>query len=467
MKKLIIISAILAITVKFAIAQTVVPVVPFDNQLSFPVSVDCDNSFAYILYLNGDLNDSTRIYSIKKFDGTTISDVVTFNVSNSFTLNVIKFYQGEILVGGQFKNLFNIANTDGIIAYNIAGNNWHNFHNGLKGNLSDNLTATVNDIKLYNGKLIIAGGPLNIDNVNMPYHPVVYLDGNEFKNFGNYIYNNGCSISTRVNKLYTDKNYGLLIAGKFNYSESVVLNNIAKIDNNNAWTAIGQELDYDYYSNALAAYDNKVFATSFISKLDRFDGNNWVNYLDYQNQSVNDMIVFKNNLFIAGSFSNISVNSTQSFYANSFVGFDGSNLSSFNLNSSTINKMFELNGNLYIAGTIDIQNTNNNLNSIARVDGIQMATTGIESQNAISSEMRVYPNPAVNFLNVDFGNVQISGNVNFELFNQAGEKVSSEKINSDNSRITVITCGFSTGVYTYRVISDNKVIKTDKVIITK
>jgi hypothetical protein len=467
MKKLIIISAILAIAAKFAIAQTIVPVVPFDNQNSFPVSVDCGHSVAYILYLNGDLNDSTRIYSIKKFDGTSLTEVITFNVSNTFTLNVIKYYQGEILVGGQFKNLFNIANTDGIIAYNIAGNNWHNFHNGLKGNLSDNLTATVNDIKLYNGQIIIAGGPLNIDNANMPYNPVVCLEGNEFRNFGNYIFNNGCSISTRVNKLYIDNNNTLFIAGKFNYSESVVLNNVAKIDNNNDWVAVGQDLDYDYYSNALAAYDNKVFATSFISKLDRFDGSNWVNYLDYQNQSVNDMIVYNNNLFIAGSFSNISVNSTQSFYANSFVGFDGSDLAAFNLNPSTINKMFELDGKLYLAGTIDIQNTNNNLNSIARVDGIQMATTGIANENAISSEMRVYPNPAVNFINVDFGNAQISGNITFELFNQAGEKVSSEKINSNDSKISIITSGYATGVYTYRIISDSKVIKTDKVIITK
>lgn len=467
MKKLIIISAILAITAKFAISQTVVPVVSFDNQNSFPVSVDCDHSFAYILYLNGNLDDSTRIYSIKKFDGTTLNDVITFNVSNSFTLNVIKYYQGEILVGGQFKNLFNIANTDGIIAYNIAGNNWHNFHNGLKGNLSDNLTATVNDIKLYNGKLIIAGGPLNIDNVNMPYNPVVYLDGSEFKNFGNYIFNNGCSISTRVNKLYTDKNNGLLIAGKFNFSESVVLNNIAQLDNNNAWTAVGQELDYDFYSNAVAVYDNTVFATSFVSKLDKFDGSNWTNYLDYQNQNVNDMVVFNNNLFIAGDFANISVNSTQNFYANSLVGFNGSDLTGFNLNTSTIKKMFELNGNLYIAGTIDVQNTNNNFCCIARVDGITMATTGIENQTSVSSEMRVYPNPAVNFLNVDFGNAQISGNVSFELFNQSGKMVSSEKINSNDSKISIITSSYPTGVYTYRIISDNKVIKTDKVVITK
>ena len=466
MKKLIIISAILALAANFAISQTVVPVVPFDNQNSFPVSIDVDHAYAYILYLNGNLNDSTRIYSIKKFDGNNLVNVTTFNVNNNFTLNVIKLYQGEIIVGGQFKSLFNIANTDGIIAYNISNNNWHSFNNGLKGQLSDNTTATVYDIKLYNGKLIVAGGPLSID-ANQPYNPVVYLDGNEWKNYSNYVYNNTCLVSTRVNKLYVDANNSLFIAGNFNFSGSVDLMNIAKIDNNNAWAAVGQDLEYDFYSNALANYDNTVFATTFVSKLNKYDGNSWVNYFDYQEQSVNDMIVYKNNLFVAGNFTNISVASSQNLYANSLVGFNGSNLSSFNLNASSVNKMFELQGQLYIAGTIDIQNTNNNLNSIARVDGIAMGTSGISNASNSSSDMRVYPNPAINFINVEFGSTQISGNVSFELFNQSGEMVYSEKINSNDSKVTISVSEYATGIYSYRIISDNKVIKTDKVMIAK
>lgn len=402
---------------KLSISQ-IIPIISY-NETNITISVDCDHTFTYILYLN-EINDSNKVYDIKKFDGTNLINITTFNIDNQFNLNVIKYYQGEILIGGQFKDLFGIPNTDGIIAYDTI---WHSFHNGLKGNLSDNLIATVYDIKMYNGDLIVAGGPLNID-TNKPYNPIVYLNNNEWQNYNDYLYNNDCFISTRVNKLYVDIDNNLFVAGNFNCSN---LKNIAKL--NSTWDPIGSNLEYDFYSNSLVNYNNSLYATSFINKISKFD-NDWNDYLFDQN--INDMFVYNNNLFIAG-------NST-------LVKFDGSDFSDFNINTSEINKIFQLQGKLYIAGYIDIQNQ---IYKIARIDNV----SNIESYN--DNVKDVYPNPTSDFINVDSDGY-------FELFNSIGEKIYSEK----NPKIISVN-NYESGVYIYKIIKDGRVIKNGKIIINK
>ncbi|MFO8053819.1 MAG: T9SS type A sorting domain-containing protein [Bacteroidales bacterium] len=85
-------------------------------------------------------------------------------------------------------------------------------------------------------------------------------------------------------------------------------------------------------------------------------------------------------------------------------------------------------------------------------------TEDVEEQEAIT--MDIYPNPAIDQINVSLEDHQ---DASFEIFNLLGEVVKSTQLTSQNTQVDV--SGLSHGTYIVRVISGEKTA-TKKVIIS-
>jgi len=88
-----------------------------------------------------------------------------------------------------------------------------------------------------------------------------------------------------------------------------------------------------------------------------------------------------------------------------------------------------------------------------------------ENRESISeiSDINIYPNPADDVFQLEHNLIQDNGDVTLAIFNMIGNKLIVEKIN--NARTTVNISSLKTGMYFYTIIQNNKLVKTDKLII--
>jgi hypothetical protein len=107
----------------------------------------------------------------------------------------------------------------------------------------------------------------------------------------------------------------------------------------------------------------------------------------------------------------------------------------------------------------------NNPNDSAIVYVVWDITTGIDDQNMASSYSTPYPNPANQYVNINY-NTLTNSNVEFTLHNIVGKKVVNEQLSSQNGLYKLNTSSFSEGVYFYSIRENSKVVKTGKLTIT-
>ena len=110
----------------------------------------------------------------------------------------------------------------------------------------------------------------------------------------------------------------------------------------------------------------------------------------------------------------------------------------------------------------------NNTNDSAFVDVIFNVTEFV-SVNKIEKEevsLNIFPNPATSLLNV---NLKSNTNSDKKLVikNIVGKTIYSNAINNSIQNTKINTTEFNAGIYFVSVISNNKTIKTEKVVITK
>jgi hypothetical protein len=87
-------------------------------------------------------------------------------------------------------------------------------------------------------------------------------------------------------------------------------------------------------------------------------------------------------------------------------------------------------------------------------------------ENNISKPFNVYPNPANDKLFVEY-NLNEKQTGSFELYDIIGNKVASYKINSNLNSMQISINSLQGGIYTYKIIVDNNVVKVDKLVIIK
>jgi len=147
-----------------------------------------------------------------------------------------------------------------------------------------------------------------------------------------------------------------------------------------------------------------------------------------------------------------------------------------------VNGAVNINNNSVFNGTLISQGAIN-LFSGTEINGRALSGVGAMSTTAINSSadivlgscntvsvnennanipVSIYPNPFVNFITVTFDNIENMGKIELHLYTVLGTEVFSEIITSQST--TIDMGNFSSGVYLYKITTDNRVIKTGKLI---
>jgi hypothetical protein len=89
--------------------------------------------------------------------------------------------------------------------------------------------------------------------------------------------------------------------------------------------------------------------------------------------------------------------------------------------------------------------------------------------SAIPSEffLKVYPNPAKEFLTIEYNSCNENTDVAVELFDESGRKVYSQKLIRQFDAIILDTRNFKSGNYIVKLEVDNKTVKSSKVVIVR
>ena len=89
-------------------------------------------------------------------------------------------------------------------------------------------------------------------------------------------------------------------------------------------------------------------------------------------------------------------------------------------------------------------------------------TNSISIDENSYSDFNVFPNPASNFVNVEYRGEKDG---NFQLFNVVGQTVFSQTLNAGEQKTSIDVSSFNSGVYFYTLQIDGKVQETKKLII--
>ena len=86
------------------------------------------------------------------------------------------------------------------------------------------------------------------------------------------------------------------------------------------------------------------------------------------------------------------------------------------------------------------------------------------NENAVQTNISVYPNPVKDFLTVDFNTEKLE-NSSYQLFDATGKIIIQGNLKSANSQISASS--LATGMYILRIINSGKIVKTFKIIKNK
>ncbi len=93
---------------------------------------------------------------------------------------------------------------------------------------------------------------------------------------------------------------------------------------------------------------------------------------------------------------------------------------------------------------------------------IDQTTVSVNELN-VSTKISLYPNPAKDVLNIDLGTLKEDTKIN--IYNAFGELVLTEHLTTQNSSLK--THHLLSGIYFYRILVRDKIVKTDKIVIIK
>ncbi len=92
------------------------------------------------------------------------------------------------------------------------------------------------------------------------------------------------------------------------------------------------------------------------------------------------------------------------------------------------------------------------------------ANIGIEDHIA-NANFTIYPNPATDYVNVDYDLANNTEEATVEIFNLVGQSVKTIRLESNAGTATVNTSNLSQGVYFYAIRVGEKILETQKLVI--
>jgi len=200
------------------------------------------------LYVAGSYSMAGNIVTngVSKWDGSNWHslDFPNYELGQNFvTVNAIAFYNGELYIGGGFRDetgdRVNIAKYD--------GQNWQTVGEGLVGQF-----AAVFDLTVYDNELYVSGR-FNRAEGN-PENGIVRWDGNNWIDLGGGVYNDGDEFGGVYDLEIIDGK--LIVGGSFNRAGNIRANSIASWDGE-TWCTFTNE--YINGVNTIAEYNGELY----------------------------------------------------------------------------------------------------------------------------------------------------------------------------------------------------------------
>ena len=307
-------------------------------------------------------------------------------------------------------------------------------------------------------------------------------NGITYPNSISYPNNSDCNIRS----LYSYNNE-LIVGGYFNQAGTIAANNIAKW-NGTTWSTLGVGFPSSFSSGlykicvtSLGVYNSELYAGNSMTGISKWNGTNWSAVgggipNGGNGNLVTAMCVYNNKLILAGNFlkagnldlGNIAAWDGANWY---YVGGNGfglqlNGLQSLGggaggiLNLSNIRGLIVYNSDLYATGTIwttyPIQIPIITFNNICKFSGA--ISIGVK-ENSPSYLSTISPNPSKG----EYTFEGLSEKYNIDIFDVTGRIIYSNYIDQNNN--TVNLTGKYPGVYIYKILNKENVIKQGKLIL--
>lgn len=409
------------------------------------------------LYVGGAFKhaDDKEVNGLTVWDGTSF-DSLGSGASNCLNscgpvLSISKFGSDVFICG-------NLNETGGTPVNGIAkwdGQSWHSVLNGING-VGKSLEVIGN--KLYVGGAFDSAGTIQAEGISL-------WDGDTWSGVDNFPNNNpGFFVDIGNIQEYNGEVY---VAGNF-VGGSGISPDIARWDGSQWKSVENGILGLNSWVNDLVVYQEELYVAGFFSKEDgnsstgimKWDGENWLDAGGGINEGAQifKMAVYNNYLYACGSFS-----STGGISAKYIARWDGEEWcglgSDFN---NTILTMAVYNNELYVGGgftNIDGEN----INRIAKWAGGNFvdtcgSLTGVDESPFTDINVRISPNPATNILNLQ---TTQNGRVDYFIYDITGRQLQTGNFIS-NTKVDV--SAYANGVYFLTVLQE-KTKATVKVVI--
>jgi hypothetical protein len=340
-------------------------------------------------------------------------------------VHAMLIYNNKLYVGGEFTSADGIS-VNNIAAYNLQGGQWESV---------GNLDGTVKALAIYNNELYAGGSFTGF---------LSKLNGNNWIDVGA-----GFLYGTEVRTL--EANSGkLYIGGDFELATGALRRNVAIYDGTYvALSGMGTVTpvnDFETYNGKLYAACDYISATNDTCALAVWDEMEWKTIIGRN-------YLVSSGAFLSGDIKKLLTNGNEMLASGNFLCFvgmiNGNNLMSYResaqdtmitpllVTDSTINCMTFIYSNTLCIGGDFVGPQGDPLNHIASID----ITTGINKQFLNHSELKVYPNPSSDFVNVEAESNL--GTIN--LFDVTGKLVYQSFANGNKSQLPIKE--LSKGVY--------------------
>ena len=91
----------------------------------------------------------------------------------------------------------------------------------------------------------------------------------------------------------------------------------------------------------------------------------------------------------------------------------------------------------------------------------EILVTSVTNNPGINLSAIVYPNPTTNFLSLKIENSKLD-NVSYQLYDELGQLLTEKRIDANETKIELVN--YSSAIYFLKVISNNKELKSFKII---
>ncbi len=405
-----------------------------------------NDSTTNALYVGGNFNISGGIttWGLAKWNGLAWDSVGSgaLDMQNCWPIFSIIRYKGELYVGGMGD-----GTKGGIEKWN--GTNWELVGNGVNG--------SVFNFYIHNDLLYVCG---EFDSVgNIAANSLATWDGNVWSNV-HFIPNYEISGFFSIIYCVVFYNNELIVGGNLNGDANEIIK-----WNGITWETVGG----GFYGNSaevsrLIVYKNLLFAAGTFSKSDdlnnignyivAWDGNNWLDVgggmqgVGNNNGQIHDLIIYNDELYACGVFcyaGGIPAQYIAKWDGNNWCGL-GSYFNNTLISFGVYQDM------LYIGGGFRTIN-GDSINYVAKWTGGSYIdtcgnTSGIVPNDNQNDIIRVYPNPAEDILFID----GLTNPAMVSIYDISGKLIMIKQLTTDEIDISSL----AKGMYFIKVISDKQ-----------